>query len=272
MERRETLAKTEPSLTRPSDDAPKADRNFLIRAAAAAVMAPAGLWAVYAGGDVLFWATTACALIAALEWTRMAMGPEHRILRPVVAGVLCAGAVGAVANAQAPGAVGIIAVLTALLAGGAAAAARRFPASIAFGGFYLTFPFAAFVWIRESAPEGREILICVLALVFVTDIGAYLAGRGFGGPRLAPWGSPNKTWAGALGGLLCAGLVAVACGRLLGGGLLAWIAAGLAISIVSQAGDLLESVFKRHFGVKDASGVIPGHGGMLDRLDGLMAA
>ena len=108
--------------------------------------------------------------------------------------------------------------------------------------------------------------------MWATDIAAYFAGRGFGGPLLSPKDSPNKTWTGAIGALVCACLAGAAVARAAGGDFNHWLIAGLLLSVVAQAGDILESRFKRLFGVKDTSGIVPGHGGVLDRLDALMAA
>jgi phosphatidate cytidylyltransferase len=144
--------------------------------------------------------------------------------------------------------------------------------SMAFGAIYTSLPFGCFVWIRELDPHGQLLLIAVLVIVWMTDIGAYFAGRGFGGPLLSPKDSPNKTWTGAIGALVCAGLAGAAIARAGGGDFSHWLLFGLALSVVAQTGDLLESRFKRLYGVKDTSGFIPGHGGVLDRLDGLMAA
>src|SRR6202040_3601208 len=119
---------------------------------------------------------------------------------------------------------------------------------------------------------GFTALVFVLLIVWVTDIGGYFAGRGIGGPRLWPRVSPKKTWAGAIGGfvaslVVAAGFVAFDFGKA------AWLVAlGAILSIASQLGDLFESAVKRRFGVKDSSHVIPGHGGLLDRLDGFVAA
>ena len=143
---------------------------------------------------------------------------------------------------------------------------------MAFGAIYTTLPFGSFVWIREAQPSGEYYLIALLAIVWTTDIAAYFAGSGFGGPLLSPKDSPNKTWTGAIGALVCAGLAGAAFARAVGGDFMHWLFASLIVSIVAQAGDLLESRFKRLYGVKDTSGVVPGHGGVLDRLDALMAA
>ncbi len=111
-------------------------------------------------------------------------------------------------------------------------------------------------------------LLFVLVVVWCSDIGAYLAGRLIGGRRLAPALSPGKTWSGAAGGLVAA----VAGGMLVMRASVWWAAAAAMLGVASQLGDLGESAVKRHYGVKDSGRLIPGHGGLLDRLDGLLAA
>lgn len=131
----------------------------------------------------------------------------------------------------------------------------------------------ALIWLRADAVAGRANVLFLVVVIWATDIGAYVAGRTLGGPRLAPAISPGKTWAGALGGVGCAALTGAACAAILGHG--GWWAAGAVaavLSVAGQAGDLLESAMKRHAGVKDTGGLIPGHGGLLDRLDGMLTA
>ena len=131
----------------------------------------------------------------------------------------------------------------------------------------------ALVVIRADPVEGLRALGFVAAVVWGTDIAAYFAGRRFGGPKLWPAVSPNKTWSGALGGAAAATLAGVVVIWVTGGsvtGVLAIVA--LALSVISQLGDLFESSVKRRFGVKDASRLIPGHGGLMDRVDGLTFA
>jgi len=125
------------------------------------------------------------------------------------------------------------------------------------------------LFILRGTEGGLANVLFLMAVVWAGDIGAYAAGRAIGGPRLAPSVSPGKTWSGAIGGTLCAIAAGLAVARqhLPQAALLA-----LGLSVVAQVGDLLESAVKRHFGAKDSGKLIPGHGGLLDRLDGVLAA
>jgi len=140
------------------------------------------------------------------------------------------------------------------------------------GVLYVGLPAIALVWLR-LAESGRANVMFLVLVVWASDIGAYAAGRLLGGPKLAPALSPGKTWSGAVGGLIAAIVVGQLAAGLMAGAALgrAAIFGGL-LGIATQAGDLLESAIKRHFGVKDSGRLIPGHGGLLDRLDGLLAA
>jgi len=137
------------------------------------------------------------------------------------------------------------------------------------GAPYIGLPVLALVWLR--ADIGYQGTFWLLLVVWATDIGAYAAGRSFGGPLLAPRISPKKTWAGLAGGMVSAAMVGAATALVLGGAWLPLAAISGALAVVAQAGDLAESHAKRHFGVKDASALIPGHGGLLDRVDGVLA-
>lgn len=128
---------------------------------------------------------------------------------------------------------------------------------------------ASLVALRES---GAAAVIVLFAIVWGTDIGAYFVGRAIGGPKLAPKISPGKTQSGALGGLAIAAAAAMLAGVLTGFGSPALILVAALVSAVSQAGDLFESFLKRRFGVKDSGWILPGHGGMFDRVDGLIPA
>ena len=144
---------------------------------------------------------------------------------------------------------------------------------LVFGAFYACVPLACLDWLRGEGAVGRDDVLFLVAVVWASDIGAYAVGRLAGGPKLAPAISPGKTWSGAVGGLLIAMLAgaAVALGLEPGSVVRALTIAAL-LAVVSQAGDLFESWTKRRFGVKDSGRLIPGHGGLLDRLDGLLAA
>jgi phosphatidate cytidylyltransferase len=148
-------------------------------------------------------------------------------------------------------------------------------ASLLAGAIYILLAGAGLTWLRADPVTGRANLVFLLVLVWASDIGAYMAGRAIGGPRLAPRISPGKTVAGALGGLFAAVLVGVVAGLSLAAShpISLWRAGMLAglLGIVAQAGDLGESFVKRRFGVKDSGRLIPGHGGLLDRLDALLA-
>jgi phosphatidate cytidylyltransferase len=149
------------------------------------------------------------------------------------------------------------------------------PASLVAGAAYILLAAGGLIWLRADPVAGRANLVFLLVLVWASDIGAYVAGRAIGGPRLAPRISPGKTVAGALGGLLAAvtfGVIA-ALPTYAPTYAVPWRAGVLAglLGVVAQGGDLGESFVKRYFGVKDSGRLIPGHGGLLDRLDALMA-
>ena len=138
---------------------------------------------------------------------------------------------------------------------------------------YLSAACLAFIWLRQLPDMGRELVLWLVLVIWAADSGAYAAGRLIGGPKLAPRISPGKTWAGLVGGLLAAALV----GGLLGlfqdsGKTVTLLLVAGALALVSQGGDLLESMLKRRFGAKDSGSLIPGHGGVLDRIDSLLLA
>ena len=242
-------------------------RNLLMRVAAALVLAPAALAIAYAGG----WLWTSLVTLAAIglyvEWLMIVGAARER--RVVAAGGVALAIAGLCLAAGR-----IDASLVALVLGLAAVALlsperRHWTAA---GFLYAAAAEVASVLVRLDQTEGFGALILILLVVWATDIGGYFAGRGIGGPKLWPRVSPKKTWAGAMGGFVASLLVAggfVASGLGKTGPILLL---GAVLSIASQLGDLFESAVKRGFGVKDSSHLIPGHGGLMDRLDGFVAA
>lgn len=233
------------------------------RILSALVLGPAALAAAWFGG----WAFVALVGLATAlmgwEWARIChgrFGPGG-----IVLSVLCTVAV-LLSSMFPPYAFALIAV-AAVAAPLAERRADRSPMWLAFGAFYIGLPALSLVLIRQS---DRDMLFWLFMLVWATDIGAYAAGRSIGGPKLMPKVSPNKTWAGLIGGVASAAAVGVGVSLWLG-----YHPWGLALlsgllAVVAQAGDLGESWVKRRFGVKDSSNVIPGHGGVLDRVDGFL--
>lgn len=139
------------------------------------------------------------------------------------------------------------------------------------GLFYIVVPIISLLWLRQLE-KGDEIVFWLIGVVWATDVAAYCAGRLIGGPKLVPKISPNKTWAGLLGGMMAAGAYGYVIGRVFAStNPVFLVAASAMLAIFAQAGDIFESWVKRHFGVKDSGSLIPGHGGILDRVDGLVA-
>jgi phosphatidate cytidylyltransferase len=148
------------------------------------------------------------------------------------------------------------------------------PGLFSAGLLYVAIAGASLLWLRADPVSGRADVLFLLLIVWAGDIGAYLVGRCIGGPRLAPRISPGKTWSGAIGGLLAAVATGLLAARFLAAPVALWqpMLIAVLLSIVAQAGDLLESLVKRVLAVKDSGNLIPGHGGLFDRLDGVLAA
>jgi phosphatidate cytidylyltransferase len=223
-----------------------------------------------------------CALILAWEWGQLCATRPAAI---VTLGVSLLAAVLAVALTGPFLALGVLAVgfvAVAMVAGVARAPALTTTEAdhvprrhiwLAVGTLYMGIPLIALIWLRANPDLGRDTVFWLFAVVWASDTGAYVFGRLIGGPRMAPTISPKKTWAGLLGGVACAGAASAATIAALGrNDLVLFGALGAIMGAVAQGGDLFESWVKRRFQVKDASNIIPGHGGLLDRVDGLMAA
>jgi phosphatidate cytidylyltransferase len=243
--------------------------NLALRIVSSAVLAPVALAAAYFGGTlfVLFW--MAAALCVIWEWDTLVCAHEKN---PVLT-------IGAVAVAGAGlllmlgRTLSVFALIALGMMGAATLASRALRgwcvAGVLYAGVLLVCP----VLLRRDPVFGFQALLFLFIVVWLTDVVAYFAGRALGGPKLMPRVSPKKTWSGALGGAAGGTLGAIAVGMHYEFPNLAAVAlVAIFLSIASQAGDLLESWIKRRFDAKDASSLIPGHGGVMDRLDGFVAA
>jgi phosphatidate cytidylyltransferase len=242
-------------------------RNLWQRVAAALVLAPVAIAAAYAGG--WWWAVlvTLATIGLYVEWLTVTCSAR-------TIGVTVAGSV-ALALAMPFLAVGRVEGALVVLALGIIAVAVRSPQPriwVVGGYLYAAAAQLASVAVRIDEVAGLSALILVLLVVWGTDIGGYFAGRGIGGPKLWPRVSPKKTWSGAIGGFVASLAIAAGFSALGYGKPLPLLVLAAALSIAAQFGDLFESAVKRHFGVKDSSHIIPGHGGLMDRLDGFVAA
>jgi len=243
------------------------------RVLSALVLAPIVLAAIAAGPPWFDLVLVVAAGLMAREWGRMAedgrVTPSTYLLALTVM-------------------TGVVAITLelnpwAILAGGVGASVGLFvwakaagvpaPAWLALGAVAIGAPCMALDWLRADAEFGRLTIFWLFGVVWATDIGAYAAGRSIGGPKLAPRISPNKTWAGLAGGVISAGLVGfcVSFWVVKSPNPLTLAALSGAMAVLAQLGDLGESGLKRHFGVKDSGRLIPGHGGVLDRCDGLLS-
>jgi phosphatidate cytidylyltransferase len=249
------------------DAAAKEGNNLLLRIIASLVMAPLAIAVAYAGG----WLWTGLVTVAAIglyaEWLAV-IGVRNLPLLLLGALVLL-GAAWIESEYFTAAGVSIVVVLGVVVAA-VFSRVRRGWAVLGIG--YALAASIASSMVRRDPASGFTALMLVLLVVWATDIGGYFAGRLIGGPKLWPQVSPKKTWAGAIGGFVASlavagGFAAFGFGKTM---LLLLLAA--ALSVAAQLGDLFESAIKRRFGVKDSSHIIPGHGGLMDRLDGFVAA
>jgi len=270
------MANADPA--RPVPTASSGGSELILRILSGLVLAPLAVGVAYLGGwaFVVFWSIAA--LLVLWEWcTLIAGGERSTVLLIAGAAVLLAMLLAATAaDAEASHSVRLVAGGTLLLMGMLATAAlassdRRVwtAAGIPYAGLLGMAP----IVLRNDAQYGFLAIAFLFAVVWATDIVAYFVGRAVGGPKLAPRISPKKTWSGAAGGTVAA--IGAALALAIAAGLPNLPAVGLiaaAASALAQAGDLFESALKRRFGAKDSSHLIPGHGGLMDRLDGFVAA
>ncbi|KRB85934.1 phosphatidate cytidylyltransferase [Sphingomonas sp. Root710] len=233
------------------------------------VVAIGALWL----GGIAFWALVSLlAVLMMVEWAAMAQASRWQtILAALLAAGLMVSALALINPidlaayqdrliAQTVDLTGLGAILLAVV---------TFRARLGAGLLYAVLPAAALIFLREQPGQGLILALWTLVIVWATDIGAYFAGRTIGGPKLAPTLSPNKTWAGLIGGMAAAAIAGAGVASLGKLPLACWIA-GAPLAAAAQMGDLFESWLKRRSGVKDSGKLLPGHGGVLDRLDGVV--
>lgn len=238
------------------------------------VMMGGGMFAAIAGG--LAWALAAAFVMAVIanEWVGMAGAAKQSIWVVTVISIVCG--FGFVQGTETKKIVALIIFIASM-----AIASRKGGNVAIIGSIYLGLCGFAFASLRAHPENGILYIFGLFSVVWATDSAAYAFGRFFKGPKLMPVVSPNKTWTGFIGGSLC-GMFAASFYSILANliinpdnlleTILPWTFVGLVLTLASQLGDLLESWVKRHFGVKDTSNLIPGHGGILDRLDGHLCA
>jgi phosphatidate cytidylyltransferase len=252
--------------------------ELTLRVCSALVLAPLAIGIAYVGGWLFtaFWGLAAIGVL--WEWTSLVAGDDRRAV--LMAGgasvVLAVALTGAVNTADGVHEVRLLAAITVLamgMLGVAALAPKDVRAWVAVGIPYAGLIGIAPIVLRSDVEYGFAAVIFLFAIVWGTDIVAYFTGRALGGPKLAPTISPKKTWSGAIGGTMAAIVVAVIIAKVAGlANVLALCSIAVMLSVVAQAGDLFESALKRRFGAKDSGQLIPGHGGLMDRLDGFVMA
>jgi len=260
---------------KPADNTPSRlsnlDRrsNLMLRVVSSLVLAPLALASAYFGGYVFagFWIVAA--VIVLWEWNTLVCAHDRNSVLTLGVAALVGGSLLLALDRP-----GIAIALIGLGACGVAVLASRVRRPwCAAGLFYASALVFAPVLLRSDPRLGFAVIVFLFVIVWLTDIAAYFVGRALGGPKLAPRISPNKTWSGAIGGTIAGILGGVIVASLFGvRGLVAVAIISLVLSVCSQAGDLFESAVKRRFNAKDASQLIPGHGGLMDRLDGFVAA
>lgn len=253
--------------TQVTPDSAKGSSNLYMRVVAALVLAPLTIVIAWLGGWIWACVVIAAAALLYFEWLMIVGVSGNRFA--AAAGIVALALAGVCLMLRRAD-VAVAVIVAGILFAAAMTNGRR--GWVASGLVYAAAALVATILVRRDADLGFVALMFVLLVVWVTDIGGYFAGRGIGGPKLWPRVSPKKTWAGAIGGLVLALVVALGFALLGFGRTIPLLLLGAVLSVVSQLGDLFESAVKRRFDVKDSSHIIPGHGGLMDRLDGFVAA
>jgi phosphatidate cytidylyltransferase len=240
------------------------------RITSAVVLAAIALGAVFVSPWTFAVLVIIAGTIIAWEWGRLLRGTDFDAI--AVTQAACITVVAVLGTLSKFGLALLTIAIAAAAIVGLSLTSRKGAWSLA-GLAYAAFPALALVWLRDDPAFGVAAILFVLAVAWTTDTASYVGGHLIGGPKLAPSISPNKTWSGLILGIIAPALIGYATGRVLVGtstSILALIS--MVIAAACQVGDLSESAVKRKFGAKDMSGLIPGHGGLLDRIDGLLFA
>ncbi len=246
------------------------DGDLRMRAASSLVLVVLALAAGYLGGFWFLGLIIAIGLAMAWEWGQVVRRNEH-------VGAIFLGHCASIAAAAILLFIGQVFWSLAVLGAGTLVVAilaynrRCLPSAL--GVLYVGLPALGLIWLRSAEPAGLLAVFFIFAVVWTTDTFSYVVGKLIGGPRLWSALSVKKTWAGLLGGIIAAGFAAYSFATFTNpASTVALTGIGLTLSVAAQIGDLTESAIKRQFGVKNTSDLIPGHGGVMDRMDGIVAA
>ncbi len=262
---------------------PKFNSGFLTRAKSAIIIVAVVFAVSYIGGFFFTLAMAVCAAYSVYEWANLTLSNKTVDERLRLMAMAFAGSIviisGLVDNPAMT--LWILFAFCFFILSFNASKDGPYIAKFIFGIVYICFSLNVMVWLRNVSPHGFYNVITLISIVWSSDVFAYISGKTIGGPKLAPAISPKKTWAGFIGSSVGAGIVAAMLAspvtlaifgaETLGGlGWFGYMLIGFILAMFGQAGDLLVSLLKRHYNVKDTGNIIPGHGGLLDRIDALI--
>ena len=243
--------------------------NLFLRIVSAAIILPVAIALVWLGEWPFTIFIALLSGIMCVEWARLSLASSKWI--SLILPIAAACAVLILQFGYGAAAVGLVVVSAILICGLARWGAVDDIKLTIFGFLYISAAGMSLAWLRSIPANGLETVSCLVGVVIAMDIGAYAVGCTVGGPKMAPKISPGKTWSGLLGGSICAGGVGVVAAVISGQSTLFTFAVlGVVLGLAAQAGDLIESALKRRYNAKDSGTLIPGHGGVLDRLDGFL--
>lgn len=245
--------------------------NLFLRILTAIVLAAIALWFTWIGGRIFALFSWAIGAAVYYEWQNLTVSVKKSRVRAIGWLIYCLTAVAFTLYIPAYSLFVVLFIAFVILV----ILSLYSKIQLASGFLYAALPSAALTFLRGDTMVGFDAVLFLFAVVWGTDIGAYFSGRTIQGPKLAPFISPNKTWSGAIGGAI----IGILCGEIIvylfmHGAFVnpLTLVLALAISVVSQIGDIFESWIKRRYKAKDSSNILPGHGGFMDRVDGLVFA